>query len=97
MHELESWYLGDFHAIAAAGLIPKEKIDGWANKAKYRDPERLTNAKQEFKRLVGARGQIELANLIGPHLKLNTNRAKSFHNFVSALDWAASEGIGSEP
>lgn len=91
MHELENWYLGDFKAIAAAGLLPIEKIDGLEKRAKYRDPERLANAKQEFKRLVGGRGQIELANLIGPHLVAERNRAKSLHNFVAALDWAASE------
>ncbi|MGD9656398.1 MAG: DUF4276 family protein [Methylocystis sp.] len=90
MHELESWYLGDLAALAAAGLVSPEKAEALTKKAKLRNPERLTNAKQEFRRLVMTMGQIELANRIGPFLDADRCRSKSFRQFLEALSWAAS-------
>lgn len=91
MHELESWYLGDLTAVAEAGLISMVKVESLQRKAKWRDPERFTNAKDEFRKLIGARrGQIELANRIGPRLDAQRNRSSSFGRFLAALSWAAS-------
>ncbi len=83
MHELESWYLGQPHALAACGLIPDV---GRMQKRKFRDPDLLTNAKQEFYRLHGRDyQQIAMAQLIGPLLDADQNRSASFRLFVRTL------------
>jgi hypothetical protein len=89
MHELENWYFGDLEAVADAGLISKEKAIALLRNSRLRDPERLTNAKQEFRKLIDSYGQIELATRISPHLKAARNRSKSFKQFLGALSWAA--------
>jgi Domain of unknown function (DUF4276) len=89
VNELESWYLGDLKALEAAGVIKTGEAHRLARKAKFRDPEKLTNAKQEFLRFAKASGQMKLAALIGPHLNLDDNTSKSFGHFVGALKWAS--------
>jgi hypothetical protein len=90
IHELESWYLGDLHAMAMAGLISEDQAVIFGRKAKLRNIDRLTNAKQEFLRIVPSRGQVELAKLIGPNLNKDRCRAQSFKTFVESLIWASS-------
>jgi hypothetical protein len=89
VQELESWYLGDLDAVITAGLLTPQHADSIRRKAKFRNPDRLTNAKQMFEQIVGRQGQIELARTIGPHLSLQDNRSRSFCNFINALRWAA--------
>lgn len=89
MQELESWYLGDLDAVANAGVIGKQIAEAQKHKAKFRNPDRLNNAKQIFRKLTGMSGQIALARSIGPHLNLANNTSPSFHHFVSALKWAS--------
>lgn len=85
MQCLEGWYLGDIPALVSAGLIKKEMGDRLTNSAKYREPEKLTNAKELFFNLHNERGQLTLAQAIAPHLDINTNRCKSFQLFVQTL------------
>ena len=42
-----------------------------------------------FKRLIGERGQIELARRIGPHMALADNNCPSFRTLVHSIkgDW----------
>lgn len=89
MNELESWYLGDLQALESAGVIKAGEAQKLSRKAKFREPEKLTNAKQMFLKLVNTSGQTRLAEMIGPHLSLEQNRAQSFGHFVAALRWAA--------
>lgn len=89
MNELESWYLGDLDALETAGVIKPGEAAKLQGKRKFRSPEKLTNAKQEFLRLVSTKGQTKLASTIGPHLGLNSNRTFSFGQFVAALQWAS--------
>jgi hypothetical protein len=89
MQELESWYLGDPQALREAGLIDALLARSWSKKQKYRNPDAIRHAKEEFRRSVGERGQTELARLIGPHLAPDRNHSASFHAFVGALRWAA--------
>jgi hypothetical protein len=88
MNELEAWYLGDLEALRKAGLISQGFVDQNRNKKKFRSPENLLNAKQEFKRLVKTGGQITLARTIAPHLELQNERCNSFKHFVAAIRWA---------
>ena len=89
MQELESWYIGDPDALFEAGLIDAGRARAWAKQRKYRNPDSIRHAKEEFHKAVGRRGQIELARLIGPRLGLERNLSLSFRAFVSALRWAA--------
>lgn len=89
MQELESWYLGDPEALVKAGLIDRRKADDFNGRAKYRNPDSIIHAKEEFTRNIEERGQIELARLIGPHLSPKSNRSGSFKTFVKALKWAS--------
>lgn len=88
MNELEAWYLADLRALHSAGLISQVNIEQNQNKKKFRSPESLLNAKQEFLRLVKTSGQITLARRIAPHLDLRNDRCCSFKHFISAIRWA---------
>ncbi|MCA3563224.1 MAG: DUF4276 family protein [Methylocystis sp.] len=86
MQELESWYLGQPEALSGAGLITQASCDKIKKRAKFRNPDSLGNAKQEFYRLHARENQpIALAELIAPHLKPEDNRSPSFQLFVRTL------------
>ncbi len=78
--QLESWLLGDLQAIKQA--YPKAPIK---DKAKFRDPDRLTNASQELANLINVRAKIERAKNIGRHLNFKENRSRSFHVFINTF------------
>jgi hypothetical protein len=89
VQELESWYLGDLDAVANAGLVSAAAVAQQKRRPRFRDPDGIRHAKEEFKTKITPGGQIELARRIGPHLSLTLNRSRSFHAFVDALRWAA--------
>ncbi len=83
-HELESWYLGDLQAVEAAlnlrGLSKKQQ------KSKFRNPDRLSNAKQELKTLTNNRYQpIAGSREIGPCLSVDNNLSHSFNVFIAGV------------
>lgn len=84
-HELESWYLGDLHAVEQAlGLKGLEKKQ---SQEKYRTPDHLTNASEELKKLAKGRYQkIAGSREIGKHLSPEQNQSHSFHVFLQGLD-----------
>jgi hypothetical protein len=86
VNELESWYLGQPDALEACALITAARRREMERARKFRDPDKLNNAKQEFRRLHN-RGnqQIALAREIGPRLDPATNRSESFRQFIGAL------------
>jgi hypothetical protein len=83
MQCLECWYLGDFGAMVASGLIDTKRGEQLRNKAKFRRPDAISNAKHEFLQLHDVRGQLLIARQIGPHLDLDQNKSDSFRLFVS--------------
>lgn len=85
MHELEAWYLGDLEALHLAGLISVEALDRVKGRAKFRDPDRLSNAKDELFKLCDRQGQRLLAREIAPHLDAERSRSASFRLFVRTL------------
>jgi hypothetical protein len=93
VQELESWYFGDLDAVTRAGLLTAIELSQQKRKPRYRDPDGIRYAKQEFKKKIARGGQIELARRIGPHLNLTENRSRSFHAFVEALRWAAQAAV----
>jgi hypothetical protein len=93
MNELEAWYLGDLLALESAGVIKVGEAQRLINKGKFRDPEKLVKAKVEFLKLAKTTGQTRLAELIGPHMSLENNRATSYLQFVQALRWASANEV----
>lgn len=81
--ELESWFLGDLHAVelgcGRSGLLKLQ------DKKKYRDPDALGNASEEIKRLVPGYQKIGCARAIAPHFSIENNRSESFKIFVSGV------------
>lgn len=79
--ELEGWFIGDSLAVNAA--YPRCKFSN--DTAKYRDPDRLTNASDELARLTGDRTKQTRASLIAPHLDPARNHSRSFRLFFETL------------
>ncbi len=82
-NELESWFLGDLAAVAEAFDMPS--ISRLQRKAKYRNPDNLTNAAQELKRIVSLYQKLKGARLIAEHIDIDRNRSTSFHTFIEGL------------
>ena len=82
--ELESWYLGDLNAVELGlGITGLAQVQ---NKSKYRNPDALSNAKQELRHLTRNGYQpIDGSRKIGQHLSLENNRSTSFNTFVSGI------------
>jgi hypothetical protein len=80
--ELESWFLGDLRAIEKAFTIDLGSIK---NKAKFRKPDKLTNAKEELKKLIPAYQQISGAKKISAYMDIDRNQSHSFNVFISGI------------
>jgi len=79
--ELESWFLGDSHAVNT--VYP---ACVFSNKtAKYRDPDRMTNASQELAKLTGDFSKVQRASLIAAQLDPARNVSHSFQVFFQTL------------
>ena len=85
VQELESWYLGDLYALSKAGLMTDGQVNALVRKSKFREPDRLGNAKQEFMKLHDLVGQRLLARQIAPHLDPQRSSSPSFKLFVETL------------
>jgi hypothetical protein len=88
--ELEAFYLGDLRAVelglGVSGLVGKQE------KAKFRDPDRLTSPSRELERLTGYRYQkVAGSRAIAPHLDLSAPRSRSFHHLVQAIRSASAQ------
>ncbi|WP_218032808.1 DUF4276 family protein [Pararhodospirillum oryzae] len=93
-HELESWYLGDLEAVGRA--LGQESLGQRAAQEKFREPDRLANAKQEMERLFldhGPQGYKPRsgARAIGPHMDPARNRSHSFQVFIRGVVALAAE------
>lgn len=92
IEELEAWFFGDIPAMIKA--FPKIPTN-LSKKAKYRDPDAITNGTYEsLKRLLNRKGyyknidylpKIEVAEKISKFMNPNKNNSKSFQVFRDAL------------
>jgi hypothetical protein len=82
-HELESFFLGDWRAVARAFDLPRlAKLD---RKALYRDPDRIALPEAELRRHVPGYQKREGARRIAPHMDLRNNRSRSFAHLREAI------------
>lgn len=84
-HELESWFLGDLHALELA--YQEKGLAKLQSRKKYWQPDRLANAKQELRKLIPAYQPAIGSRAIAPHLSLDNdhNRSHSFHVFLRGI------------
>lgn len=94
--ELESWFLGDFDALK--GVYPQINWSLYRDKSKFREPDKLRNAKQELKTLVSNSYQaISHAALIAEQMVLqqnfDINKSTSFQYFLNGLKRMSQETV----
>jgi hypothetical protein len=81
--ELESWFLGDMPAVAAA--YPTAAKHQQFKALSKRDPDNLTNASELIKQLTGTQTKIGRAAEIAKQMQPANNRSTSFQVFVNGL------------
>jgi hypothetical protein len=82
--ELETYFVGDWPAIAAA--FDKPTVAALGNKAKYRNPDLLGSPSAEIKRHIAGFQKREGARRIAPHLDPAKNQSRSFRVLVQAIE-----------
>jgi uncharacterized protein YktA (UPF0223 family) len=80
--ELESWFLGDLSAVEQAFAVDLSKK---RNKAIYQNPDAITNAKEELKKLIPSYQQISGSQSISKYMTIGKNKSKSFQVFISGV------------
>lgn len=84
--ELESWIVGDWHAVAKA--FDKPQLAAQALKETFRDPDQLVHPVESLRSFLPEYQKRDGARRVGPLLDPTRNRSKSFRVFcagVSAL------------
>ncbi|RDI29122.1 DUF4276 family protein [Pseudacidovorax intermedius] len=90
--ELESWYLGDLAALAAAFDTPR--IDSPANRKRFDAPDGWQKPSVEVKRLIPTFQKIGGARAMAAHLDALRNRSPSLHAFVTGVRRLHAEAAG---
>jgi hypothetical protein len=80
--ELESWFLGDLSAVEKAFNVNLAKKK---NKAIYRYPDKIQNAKQELKKLIPMYQPILGSQSIALNMDIDSNKSRSFQVFVEGV------------
>ncbi|AVS63021.1 cytoplasmic protein [Paracidovorax avenae] len=89
--ELESWYLGDLAALAAA--FDQPKVDTPAHRKRFIKPDDWQKPSAEVKRLVPSFQKSSGARAMAKHLRPETNHSKSLQTFVAGVRHMAT-GMG---
>ncbi|MDY0134200.1 MAG: DUF4276 family protein [Atribacterota bacterium] len=87
--ELESWYLGDLLALAAAYNQPK--INTPALQKRYRVPDDWHKPSVEIKRHIATFRKTSGARAMAQHLGTHENRSTSFNQFIQGVRRIAGE------
>ncbi len=86
-HELESFYLGDLSAVAKAFALPR--VANMQKKRKFKDPDELANACDEFKKLLPkleSKSKVRWARKMSPYLGAEeSNLSGSYRALISGL------------
>lgn len=81
--ELESWYIGDLAALAAA--YPNHDVDTPRLRKRFSDPDTWQKPSTELARLVPPFQKISGARAIAPHLLTSRNKSHSFQIFIEGV------------
>lgn len=81
--ELEAWYIGDPEALAEAFEDPSlAKIGG---KARYRDPDAVTQPARALEELAPGFQKVSGARAMAPRLDVSRSASRSFRTFVAGV------------
>jgi len=81
--ELESWFLGDLDAVEKGFNV---NLSAYKSGALFRNPDSISNAKQELKKLVPSYQQISGSNAIAHFMDISKNNSHSFNVFVHGIE-----------
>jgi hypothetical protein len=87
--ELESWYVGDLVALAAAFEDPK--LNSPALRKRFNEPDTREKPSVELKRLIPSFQKVGAARSMSSALQPGQNRSKSFQVFVEGVRRLAHE------
>jgi len=88
-HELESWFLGDLHAISF--VFPRFKPDVFLNKAELRDVDRIVSPNEYLLKIIPEYSgrtylpKLETAEKISQYLNLDKNNSTSFNHSIAGI------------
>jgi Domain of unknown function (DUF4276) len=82
-HELESWLLGDWAAVAEA--FDKPRLAEHSRLSLYADPDRLSNPVHELRKYLPEYQKRDGARRVGPLLHPARNRSVSFRVFCEGV------------
>lgn len=83
--ELESWYFGDLAAVSRALEIPK--LESYAKKSKYRNPDSIVSPKSELKKITNfAYQQVSSSRLIAKYMSKDSNSSHSFNILLKGVE-----------
>jgi hypothetical protein len=91
--ELESWYLGHLDVLEQCFSLNLKQV---RNSSKFREPDRLGNAKEELKKLFPAYQEVSHSKEVGLSMcsvKSEENRSESFQAFLSGLNRIINEAL----
>lgn len=81
--ELESWYLGEPAALAAA--FENERLRDLGAKARYREPDAVIRPSSEVESLVPEFQKVSGARRMALHLTRDGNRSRSFQVLIEGV------------
>ncbi len=90
-HELESWYLADFPALARA--YGKPSLLKAAEQARYRLPDDIVTPSRELKALLPEYQKIDGSRRLGKELDPDNGRSRSFLRLVGSIRALAAEAV----
>ena len=85
--EIEAWYLGDPDALADA--YGMESLRGLRQKARFRDPDSVSQPSEMLRRLVPEFQKVAGARLMARHLARDRNRSRSFQALLAGVEVVA--------
>ena len=86
--ELEAWYLGDPDALADA--FGRESLRGLGRKARFRDPDSVSQPSEMLRTLVPEFQKVSGARLMARHLNRDRNSSRSFQALLAGVEDVAS-------
>lgn len=81
--ELESWVLGDWHAIAEA--FERPELIAQATKAAHRIPDKVVRPVDTIRKFIPEYQKRDGARRVGPLLDLDRNQSESFRSFCRGV------------
>jgi hypothetical protein len=84
IHELESWFIGDLHAIEVSYKITGLHKKQYKNP--YRNPDSIANASERLFKLSKDKTKVARARKITKEMNFQENKSCSFQYFLSKIE-----------